>query len=129
MTNDLNIAFQFDVALSFAGEDRQYVDVIADRLRTRGVRVFYDRYEQATLWGKDLYEHLDQVYQGAARYCVLFASEHYANKVWTNHERRSAQARALRENEEYILPVRFDDTDIPRSTSHGWIRRCSLRNT
>jgi hypothetical protein len=25
----------------------------------------------------------------------------------------SAQARALRENEEYILPVRFDDTEIP----------------
>jgi hypothetical protein len=113
MTNDLNQAFQFDVALSFAGEDRDYVEAIADRLHARGVRVFYDRYEQASLWGKDLYEHLDQVYQGAARYCVLFASGHYARKVWTNHERRSAQARALRENEEYILPVRFDDTDIP----------------
>lgn len=68
--------------------------------------------------GKDLYEHLDYVYQRAARYCVLFASEHYARKVWTSHERKSAQARALHENEEYILPVRFDDTEIPglRST-------------
>jgi TIR domain len=118
VTTSVDSAFQFDVALSFAGEDREYVDNIADRLRTQGVKVFYDRYEQATLWGKDLYEHLDDVYQRAARYCVLFASEHYASKVWTNHERKSAQARALRENEEYILPVRFDDTEIPglRST-------------
>jgi hypothetical protein len=45
-------------------------------------------------------------------------SEHYADKVWTNHERKSAQARALHENQEYILPVRFDNTEIPglRST-------------
>jgi hypothetical protein len=75
--------------------------------------VFYDQYEQATLLGKDLYEHLDEVYQRSARYCVLFVSEHYARKVWTTHERKSAQARALREMEEYIFLVRFDDTEIP----------------
>jgi hypothetical protein len=118
VTTDLDSEFQFDVALSFAGEDREYVNTIADQLRQHGVRVFYDRYEQATLWGKDLYEHLDHVYQRAARFCVLFVSEHYARKVWTNHERKSAQSRALHENQEYILPVRFDDTEIPglRST-------------
>jgi hypothetical protein len=113
VTIGLDSEFQFDVALSFAGEDREYVNTIADQLRKHGIKVFYDRYEQATLWGKDLYEHLDHVYQRAARYCVLFASEHYDRKVWTNHERKSAQSRALHENEEYILPVRFDDTEIP----------------
>ncbi|MCI0387573.1 MAG: hypothetical protein MOB07_02215, partial [Acidobacteria bacterium] len=34
-------------------------------------------------------------------------------KLWTNHERESAQARAFSEKEEYILPARFDDTQIP----------------
>src|SRR5206468_4251942 len=42
-----------------------------------------------------------------------FASAHYARKAWTSHELKSAQARALYEREEYILPVRFDDTEIP----------------
>lgn len=105
--------FTYDVALSFAGEQRAYVQKVAAALRRRGIRPFYDDYEQATLWGKDLYEHLDWIYQKAARYCVLFASEAYASKVWTTHERRSAQARALQSNQEYVLPVRFDDTDIP----------------
>ncbi len=104
---------QYDVCLSFAGEDRQYVKQVADRLRFRGVRVFYDDYERVDLWGKDLYAHLDYVYRKAARYCVVFASAHYARKLWTTHERRSSQARAFGENTEYILPARFDDTDIP----------------
>jgi TIR domain-containing protein len=105
--------FAYDVALSFAGEQRTYVEKAAAALRRRGIRTFYDDYEKASLWGKDLYEHLDWVYQKAARYCVLFASEAYAAKVWTTHERRSAQARALQEGQEYVLPVRFDDTEIP----------------
>ncbi|MDP9224865.1 MAG: TIR domain-containing protein [Actinomycetota bacterium] len=103
----------YDVALSFAGEQRAYVDQVAAALRGKGVRPFYDKYERANLWGKDLYEHLDYVYQRAAGYCVVFASEDYANKTWTNHERKSAQARAIEENVEYILPARFDETEIP----------------
>ena len=43
----------------------------------------------------------------------MFLSAQYAAKAWTNHELKSAQARAFQENEEYILPVRLDDTDIP----------------
>jgi hypothetical protein len=105
--------YAYDVCLSFAGENREYVEVAASELRKRGVRVFYDKYEKAELWGKDLYEHLDYVYHSAARYCVLFASADYAAKVWTSHERKSAQARALDENREYILPARFDHTEIP----------------
>jgi hypothetical protein len=101
----------YDVALSFAGEDRSYVAQVAETLRDSGVRVFYDDFETVALWGKDLYAHLDWVYRKAARYCVVFISEHYASKLWTNHERRSAQARAFEENREYVLPARFDDTD------------------
>ena len=104
---------EYDVGLSFAGEQRGYVEDFAHDLQSRGVRVFYDDYEKATLWGKDLYSHLAQVYGAQCRYCILFASAAYAEKVWTNHERRSAQARALAEHHEYILPVRFDDTPIP----------------
>jgi len=105
--------FDYDVCLSFAGEDRKYVENVANELRDRGIRVFYDRHEQIELWGKDLYTHLDDVYRNAARYCVMFVSCHYSNKLWTNHERQSAQARALKENAEYVLPARFDNTDFP----------------
>lgn len=105
--------FQYQVALSFAGEDRAYVSKLAHSLRQKDIRVFYDDYEQVELWGKDLYVHLDEVYRKKARFCVLFLSEHYKKKVWTNHERESAQARAFEEKKGYVLPVRMDDTEIP----------------
>lgn len=103
----------YDVALSFAGEDREYVEKVASILRDMGLRVFYDKYEAVSLWGRNLYIHLREVYQKLAKYTVMFISKNYAGKLWTNHERESAQARAFSEHQEYILPARFDDTEIP----------------
>jgi hypothetical protein len=120
-------SFEYDVCLSFAGEDRAYVEQVAEALAARGVRVFYDVYERVDLWGKDLYVHLADVYQNRARYCVLFASRHYAKKVWTSHERQNAQARAIREAKEYILPARLDTTEVPGlPDTVGFV---SLKNT
>jgi hypothetical protein len=103
----------FDVALSFAGEDRAYVEQVATILRGRSVKVFYDEFVTAELWGTDLYTYLDDVYRRRARFAVVFVSHHYARKAWTNHERQSAQARALTEQHSYLLPVRLDDADLP----------------
>lgn len=80
----------YEIVLSFAGEDRDYVERVAEQLRAHDVSLFYDNYEEATLWGKDLVEHLHKVYSGSARFCVMFISKYYAEKVWPTHERRSA---------------------------------------
>jgi len=102
-----------DVALSFAGEDREHAEALRDLLIAGGYKPFYDKDELANLWGKNLYDYLSEVYKDRARYCVMFLSKHYERKLWTNHERQMAQARAFQENREYILPVRLDDTEIP----------------
>jgi hypothetical protein len=110
MTNESTVSSverRYDVALSFAGEDREYVDHVAGALVRSGVSVFYDRYEEASLWGKNIYVHLQSVYSEAATFTVMFVSLAYAKKLWTNHERESAQSRAFTERREYILPARF----------------------
>lgn len=105
--------FDYEVGLSFAGEDREYVEEVASTLRSYDVTVFYDNFERANLWGKDLYEYLSEVYRIRCRFCVMFISEHYVKKAWPRHERRSAQARAFTDSREYMLPARFDDTEVP----------------
>jgi len=104
---------RFDVALSFAGEDRAYVQQVANHLANAGAAVFYDEFQTVELWGKDLVAHLQDIYQNQARFCVLFISQHYVTKPWPTHERRSAQARALVAKSEYILPARFDESTLP----------------
>lgn len=105
--------WEYEIALSFAGEDRPYVEEVALCLKAEGIKVFYDGFEKVALWGKNLYNHLSEVYGKRSRYTVVFLSENYRKKLWTKHELESAQARAFAEAEEYLLPVRFDDTEIP----------------
>ena len=66
---------KYHVALSFAGEDRPYVEKVATALQAEGVDVFYDMFEEADLWGKDLYAHLSDVYQNLALFTVDLAPE------------------------------------------------------
>jgi len=122
-------SYDFDIAVSFAGEDRGIIQKYCDILCSHGLKVFYDKYEQIGLWGANLYDKLDEVYRTKALFCVIFISKHYATKVWTNHERKSAQARALQENREYVLPVRLDDTEIqgiPPTVGYVDLRKMSI---
>lgn len=105
--------WEFDVALSFAAEDRQYVQRVAEMLKGRQLRVFYDEYMSAHLWGTDLYVVLDDVYRKRARFALVFVSASYVSKPWTRHERRSIQARALEDLNTYVLPVRLDNSELP----------------
>jgi internalin A len=103
---------KYDVALSFADEDRWYVSIVAQELKDNNVRVFYDEFEQVNLWGKNLFDELDDIYRNRSEYVVMFISEHYAKKMWTDHERQSAFDNAIQAKKEYVLPARFDNTEL-----------------
>ncbi|MGH9764892.1 MAG: TIR domain-containing protein, partial [Blastocatellia bacterium] len=68
---------------------------------------------QVEMWGKDLTAHLADIYREKADYCAMFISKHYARKAWPQLERQHAQARALAQKKEYILPIRLDDAQVP----------------
>jgi len=100
---------KYSVALSFAGEDRDLAEAIADELKINGVSVFYDKYEQHELWGKDLYETLQSVYVRECCYCLLIFSPFYLKKMWTTFERKQIIDRLAHENgSDCVLPIRVD---------------------
>jgi hypothetical protein len=105
--------WRWDVALSFADAQRDYVEQVAGALTAQRVRCFYDADEQIELWGKYLAEELPTIYGEQAAAVVVFVSAEYAARDWTRLERRAALNRAVQERREYMLPARFDDTPLP----------------
>src|SRR5215210_3790458 len=110
MTTD---AFEYDVAISFATPDKATAEDLAGRMRDKNISVFLDEYKSTDVWGSDVLDHLVNLYARKARYCVLLISEEYPLKTWTEAERTSAQERALRDGDEYILPIRLHEHDVP----------------
>jgi hypothetical protein len=104
--------YEYDVAVSYAGPDRAYAERLAQSREYANLAVGFDLFEEATILGKRLYTFLQDVYENKARYCVVLISQHYATRVWPKHEIQAAFNRAVREKEEYILPVRLDDAKI-----------------
>lgn len=107
-------AANFDVAISFAGTERNFAEELAVKVRAAGFHVFYDAFFPEELWGKNLGELFHDIYSKSSRYCVIFVSNEYLNREWTVHERRSAQERMLKEKgNEYILPIKVEDVELP----------------
>jgi len=104
---------KYQVALSFAGEERDYVEEVARHLRARSISVFYDGFETVELWGRGGVEAFHEAFAHASACVVMFISAAYVSKAWPRHERRSALSRMIQEQGKYVLPVRFDESDVP----------------
>ena len=72
--------------------------------------MFYDAFYKAELLGKDLAIKFKEIYGEKSEYVVLFVSEYYDKKLWTNYEFEIARKAIESRKEDYILPIRLDDT-------------------
>jgi hypothetical protein len=112
---------KFDVAISFAGTERGYAEIISEILRHNGVNVFYDKFEVSNLFGKNLIEEFAEIYGNKADFCIILVSEEYSNRAYTNFERRNALDKFVLEKPDYILPIKFDNSwikGLPKSTAY-----------
>ena len=105
--------YEFDIGLSFAGEQREYVEQVAEELNYRGIRAYYDADDEANLWGRNLAKYFKEVFQSRCRYCIVFASKNYAAKMWPTFELENILRKVTESQQDFILPVRFDNTIIP----------------
>ena len=105
--------FEYDLALSFAEEDNAIARQLADQLVQKNIKVFLDPYVSADSRGKDVLDHLVNLYARKSRYVVLLVSRHYPLKSWTEANRTSVRERALRDADEYVLPFLLDASKVP----------------
>ena len=105
----------FQVALSFAGEQRPLAAAVADRLSATLGRdqVFYDRYHEADLARLDLDIYLQALYHERSRLVVVFLGADYDRKDWPGLEWRAVRDLIKEKSSERIVLVRVDDAPVP----------------
>lgn len=121
MTNEET--FDFDVAISFAGAQRPYANALRLHLDDYGLNVFYDEQQQHALWGRDLNEELTSAYGRKAFRVVMLISKDYVERAYPRIERRAAFGAEITRDDGVILPVRFDDVDVPGLTPQRVFQR------
>ena len=123
----------YDVALSYASENRRYVRNVYNELRRRKVRTFYDRDPdcQVDIMGNDIHYMFEHVFGGGATIVVLFLSDAYLKKDWPLFEleslKRGAPFQRFLGRECLPVPVFFgkpEEIEVPEwLLRKGGIRR------
>ena len=103
--------YEFDAALSFAGEDREHAVSLAKALKARGYSVFYDKDFRGELWGKRQHEY-EEIYGPKSKFVIPFVSQYYARKDWPRFEFDSAKREARTRATEFLLPIQIDDARL-----------------
>ncbi len=106
------MTFKYDFAISFAGEQRDTAEKIANLLMEKNARVYYDRFFEGEMLGKKLSTYFHQKFGVDAKYVIILISKEYPHKDWTNWELSIARDEAKKRKEEFILPIRIDSTKI-----------------
>ena len=125
-------AYEYDLFLSFAGEQRELVEALLHKIRKvdRNISVFYDK--EQNLLGRDVERLFYSVCSRRSRFFVPVISRDYKRKIWPRHELRTALTRAVKaRGYEYILPLRYDDTpleDLPETLAYESLTESNLSN-
>jgi hypothetical protein len=93
----------YDVALSFAGEDRELAESLVAELRELGHAVFYDRSEQHEILANNVEDYLRPVYESGSRFVVVLLGPQYGARRWTRFEASSYHTRI---ELGHVIPVR-----------------------
>jgi hypothetical protein len=110
---------EYDLAFSFAGEDRPYVEEVKAACVKLGLRVYYDKDRRIDQWGESFIGEQRKVYSGyKTKHFVPFISEHYFTKPVPTDEFKSALMASLKRRK-YILPIKIDDSEVSVEYLHA----------
>lgn len=117
--------YKYDVALSFAGEQREYVEEVwSHLLKDSNLNVFYDNSVeiQAKHLGERFSKVAQTVYGKTSTFVVIFTSNDYINKAWPHLEAAYILDRMRQAlfSEGNVFIGKFDDSDLPGFPSDIW---------
>jgi len=102
---------EYDLAFSFAGEDRSYVESVKDACEKLDLSVYYDEDRKLDQWGLSFLAEQRKVYSGAkTKHIVPFISKYYFSKPIPTDEFRAAMMESTKRR--YMLPIKLDNSPV-----------------
>jgi hypothetical protein len=105
-----NKFYQYDVAISFAGENRELARFIAESLEELDVPIFFDEQFEANFLGKTWARQFQEIFSEKSRLVVCILDKHHLEKIWPTFERELFMPRIA---EESVIPIFLDGTKFP----------------
>src|SRR5690606_25445440 len=98
---------EFEIAISFAGENRQLAKYIAEQLESIDISVFLDEHYEANYLGKAWSKEFERIFINDSMYVVCILDIHHKNKIWPTFERDCFKKRVTQGE---VIPIFLDDT-------------------
>lgn len=111
--NSTDNAYDFDLAVSYAGVDHQLVHGIVACLEEKApsLRIFCYQYSDLISDDQDLFEALSLIYRKKSRFCLVFVSDHYTTR-YTDHEYNIILGRYYSGDKEAMKIIRISNLDL-----------------
>lgn len=99
--------FEYEVAISFAGENRLLARHIANQLEGLDVPVFFDEMFETNFLGQAWTKVFREIFAEKSRFVLCLLDSFHADKIWPTFEREHF---APRVTDASVVPVYLDDT-------------------
>lgn len=102
-----NHNYVFDVAISFAGENRKLADLITTYLKILDYEVFYDELYEANYIGSSWSKEFERIFTTDSKYVICLLDCFHKQKIWPTFERECFSEK-LPLNQ--LIPIFLDDS-------------------
>jgi hypothetical protein len=99
--------FEFDFAISFAGENRGLAKLISNLLGVLDCTVFYDEYFEGNYLGQAWGKKFNEIFSVKSRLVICLLDKFHSEKIWPTFERDCFKARIHNAS---VIPIYLDDT-------------------
>ena len=104
---DVVESYDYEIALSFAGENRELAKHIAAQLEALDIPVFFDEMFEANYLGKAWTNVFREIFVDKSHFVLCLLDRHHSEKIWPTFEREHFAPRVA---EGQVIPVYLDDT-------------------
>ena len=98
---------EFEIAISFAGENRKLAKYIAEQLESIDVSVFLDEHYEANYLGKAWSKEFERIFVDDSKYVICLLDFNHRDKIWPTFERDCFKKRVP---DAEVIPIYLDDT-------------------